>query len=91
MGHLADALARTGHVREAAVFTGYADEQFRMLGSSRQGTEARGYARVQHAFARFLDPSDLARALREGAALDAETAVDLALHATSDRETDAAS
>ncbi len=84
IGHLADALSRCGRSREAAVLTGYADRRLREAGAERQATEQRGYEALTARLARTLEPADLERSLREGASLDQDDAVRLALDLAAD-------
>lgn len=89
IGHLADVLARRGKLREGALLTGYADRRLREAGVEREAPEQRAYdalrARFSHAVERSeLDGDELDRALRDGASLDDDAAVRLALDLTAE-------
>jgi predicted ATPase/DNA-binding XRE family transcriptional regulator len=84
IGHLAEAIAHRGQVRASAVLLGYVDGRLQKTGSKRGPSEQNGYERVLSAVASALEPHDLARASLEGAALDEDEAVRIALDLTRD-------
>jgi predicted ATPase/DNA-binding XRE family transcriptional regulator len=76
--HIADALARAGHLREGALLLGYAARKLHGTGAAREETERRGYDSAMQRLAHAYDAGELAALLQRGEHLDDSAAVRLA-------------
>lgn len=79
MDHAALRMALAGRIEDAARVLGYVDATFAAKGATRQPNEARARARLQAMIEAVLSPEDQARWSREGAQLEEEEALRLAL------------
>jgi predicted ATPase/transcriptional regulator with XRE-family HTH domain len=79
LGHLADARARSGDLPDAALVAGYVERFLTTMGADGQATELRGYRRMMEQLDAAPNRDELADLRREGAQLDEDEALEIAL------------